>query len=125
MTWVKEYQSRMCCEFSALCTTPCHSLMVPQVHIGTRPIAQSRSACRRSSTGAASRKAQGGMRRAPITGLSWRALQRLHRDVAVGVDADVGGDVHRLAYDRLGIERSVDQCARGGQGIIAAGADAQ
>src|SRR5262249_46087471 len=30
--------------------------------------------------------------------------QLFHRDVAVGVDADVGRDIHRLAYDRLGIE---------------------
>ena len=32
-------------------------------------------------------------------------LQRLDRDVAVGVDADVGRDVERLAHDRLGVER--------------------
>src|SRR5262249_56127037 len=46
------------------------------------------------------------------------------RDVAVGVDADVGGDVHRLAHDRLGVERPVDHRARGGERVIAAGADA-
>jgi len=44
MTWEKEYQSKMCCEFSALCTTPHQSLTVPQVQIGTRPIASSTDA---------------------------------------------------------------------------------
>ena len=44
-TWVKEYQSKMCCEFSELCTTPCHSLTVPQVQIGVRPIANRIAAC--------------------------------------------------------------------------------
>ncbi len=28
----------ICCEFSALCTTPCHSLTLPHVQIGVRPI---------------------------------------------------------------------------------------
>ena len=51
-------------------------------------------------------------------------IELLHRDVAVGVDADVGGDIHRLAHDRFGIERPVDQGARGGERIVAAGADA-
>src|SRR5829696_1141572 len=32
------YQSAMCCEFSALATTPCHSLTVPHLQIGSRPI---------------------------------------------------------------------------------------
>src|SRR5262245_37426791 len=48
----------------------------------------------------------------------------LHRDVPIGVDADVGGDVHRLAYDRLGIERGIDERASGGERVVAAGADA-
>ena len=39
MKWLSEYQSVSCCEFSADCTTPCHNLTVPQVQIGTRPIA--------------------------------------------------------------------------------------
>src|SRR5262249_51130980 len=51
------------------------------------------------------------------------ASELLHGDVAIGVDADVGGNLHRLAHDRLGIERSVDQGARCGQRIVAAGAD--
>ena len=50
--------------------------------------------------------------------------QLLDGDVAVGVDANVGGDVHGLAHDRLGIERPVEQRARGGERIIAARADA-
>ena len=33
------YQSKMCCEFSDEFTVLCHSLMLPQVHTGTRPIA--------------------------------------------------------------------------------------
>ena len=37
------------------------------------------------------------------------ALQRLDGDVAVGVDADFGGDIERAAHDRLGVERSVDR----------------
>src|SRR5882757_2067185 len=34
-------------------------------------------------------------------------LNRLERDVLVGVDADLGGDLHRLAGDGLGIEIGV------------------
>ena len=51
-------------------------------------------------------------------------LQAFDRHVAVGVDADVGGDVERLAHDRLGVERAVDERARGGERVVAAGADA-
>ena len=43
------YQSVNCCEFSALCTTPCHSLTVPHLQIGTRPIASRTAACSISS----------------------------------------------------------------------------
>src|SRR4029453_14722779 len=39
MTWVNVYQSVRCCEFSELCTRPCHSLTHPHLQIGTRPIA--------------------------------------------------------------------------------------
>src|SRR6187200_891536 len=42
-------------------------------------------------------------------------LQRLNGDVAVGVDANVGGDVERLAHDRLGIERAVGERAGSGE----------
>ena len=41
MMWVKVYQSVRCCEFSELATTPCHSLMYPHLHHGTRPIQSS------------------------------------------------------------------------------------
>src|SRR5215467_8659368 len=40
-------------------------------------------------------------------------LQLFDRDVAVGVDADVGRDIHRLAHDRLGVEVAVDERTRG------------
>ena len=56
--------------------------------------------------------------------MSVRRFQRLNGDIAVGVDADVGGDVERAAHDRLGIERPIGQRPRGGQRIVAAGADA-
>src|SRR6056297_2655049 len=46
-----------------------------------------------------------------------------HREVAVGVDADVGGDGHGLAGDLLGGEVAVRQPARGGEGVHAARAD--
>ena len=39
MTWLKLYQSAMCWLFSADCTTPCHSLTVPQAQIHGRCIA--------------------------------------------------------------------------------------
>src|SRR5262249_13476857 len=51
-------------------------------------------------------------------------LQGFDRDVAVGGDADVGGDVERAAHDGLGVERSVDQRAGGRERVVAAGADA-
>ena len=38
-------------------------------------------------------------------------LQRLDGDAAVGVDANVGRDIERLAHDRFGVERSVGQRA--------------
>jgi hypothetical protein len=41
MTCDGVYQSVRCWEFSALCTTPCQSLIWPHVHHGTRPIASS------------------------------------------------------------------------------------
>src|SRR3954452_20050572 len=44
MTCEKVYQSEMCCEFSELWTTPCHSLIEPHVHQGTRPISSSMAA---------------------------------------------------------------------------------
>src|SRR3979411_2323893 len=45
-------------------------------------------------------------------------------EFVVGEDADVGGDVHRLARDRLGVEAlDVDQGARRSQRIVAARAD--
>ena len=49
----------------------------------------------------------------------------LEQDVAVGVDADVGGDLHGLARDVLGREGlAVDERAGGGEREAAAGADA-
>ena len=39
------YQSETCCEFSALCTTPCHSFTSPHRQIGRRPIASRIAAC--------------------------------------------------------------------------------
>src|SRR3546814_1173148 len=38
MTWLKLYQSAMCCEFCELATAPCQSLISPQRQIGARPI---------------------------------------------------------------------------------------
>src|SRR5438105_5851472 len=43
-TCVNVYQSVMCCEFSELLTTPCHSLTYPHLQIATRPIAHSADA---------------------------------------------------------------------------------
>lgn len=48
----KVYQSAICWEFSELFTTPCQSLMVPQVQIGTRPIPNRIAAWRASSSSA-------------------------------------------------------------------------
>src|SRR5258708_6309378 len=41
-------------------------------------------------------------------------LQRLDGDAAVGVDANVSGDVERLAHNRLGVERAVGERTGGG-----------
>jgi hypothetical protein len=62
MTWENVYQSVMCCEFSELRTTPCHSLMLPHVHIGTRPMASRMATCRASSPMIAHTQACGVMR---------------------------------------------------------------
>src|ERR1700738_876192 len=51
------------------------------------------------------------------------AGQRLDGHIAIGVDADVGGDIERAADDGLGILVGVDQRARGRQRVIAAGPD--
>src|SRR5262244_2720354 len=40
-----------------------------------------------------------------------QASQLLDGDVSVGVDADVGRDIHRLAHDRLSVEVRVDERA--------------
>ena len=37
MTWLKLYQSVICCEFSGPSTWPAHSRTVPQVQIGGWP----------------------------------------------------------------------------------------
>src|SRR4029077_2409572 len=48
----------------------------------------------------------------------------LDDEIVVGVDADVGGDVHPLARDPPGTgPLDVDQRARRGQRVFAAGAD--
>ena len=46
---------------------------------------------------------------------SFAAVERLEDDVGVGVDADLGGNRHRLAGDLLGADVGVDQRARGGR----------
>ncbi len=56
------YQSKMCWEFSELCTTPCQSLTVPQVQIGTRPMASRTIACTAMIAGTARQSAHDGMR---------------------------------------------------------------
>src|SRR5687767_3745310 len=51
--------------------------------------------------------------------------QAFQSDVVVGVDADVAGDLHRLARHRLGIQLgALHEGAGGGQGEGPAGADA-
>ncbi|CCB67868.1 protein of unknown function [Hyphomicrobium sp. MC1] len=44
-------------------------------------------------------------------------------DVRIRIDANLGGNGHGLAGDGFGVERLVDQGARGGKRIVAAGAD--
>src|SRR6185436_680728 len=51
-------------------------------------------------------------------------LKLLDDEIVVGVDADVGGDIHRLARDRLGVQPfDVDQGARRRQRVVAARTD--
>src|SRR5690348_3408045 len=53
------------------------------------------------------------------------SLELFDDHVGVGIDADVGGDLHRLACHRFGVEAlDVDQRARRGQCVVAARADA-
>src|SRR5438034_11796367 len=49
--------------------------------------------------------------------------QCFDRDVAVGVDANMGSDIERAAHDRLGILVGLDECSGGGERIVAARAD--
>src|SRR5690606_8135055 len=51
------------------------------------------------------------------------ALEHFHGQPVVGVDADLGGDLHGLLRDLLGVQILVDERAGGGQGIVPAGAD--
>src|SRR4051812_13573795 len=61
-----------------------------------------------------------------IPGSRWRAprndgsssLQGLDRHVAVGVDADIGRDRHRLLDDRLGVHVGLDQRAGGRERVV-------
>src|SRR5471030_369975 len=50
-------------------------------------------------------------------------FQGFNGDIAVGVNANVGGDVERLAHDLLGVELAIEQRAGGGQRVIAARTD--
>src|SRR3954453_10758981 len=45
-TWVNEYQSKACCEFSELQIEPCQSFTVPHGHIRLRPMASRISPCK-------------------------------------------------------------------------------
>src|ERR1700730_15747825 len=45
-------------------------------------------------------------------------------DMFIGVHTDVGGDGHRLLGDGLGVHVGFDKRAGGGEGVVAAGADA-
>jgi len=60
------------------------------------------------------------MRAAALHLASWSRLQRLNGDIAVGIDADVGGNIERTAHDGLSVERPICECAGGGKRIIAA-----
>src|SRR5580704_14373562 len=44
----------------------------------------------------------------------------LQGDVAIGVDANIGGNVHGFAHDRLCVERPIEQSPRRREGVIAA-----
>ena len=73
---------------------------------------------RAASGGAAgSRPASTG--RKPISA----GIEALHHDVAVGVDADLGGDRHRLRAIASASRSLVVERAGGGQRVVAAGAD--
>src|SRR5262249_9672192 len=53
-----------------------------------------------------------------------RLSELLDDKVVVRVDADIGGDVHGLARDRLGIRAlAIDQGPRRSQGVVAARTD--
>lgn len=50
-----------------------------------------------------------------------KRLEFFQNDIVVGVDADIAGDLHRLAGNRLGIQIGpVGQRAGGGERVIAA-----
>src|SRR5580698_8161693 len=73
MTCDSEYQSKICCEISEFCEPPTHSLIVPQVHIGTRPRASSVPAWTARSDAAISTKVHAGILRvcAAKTSVKW------------------------------------------------------
>ena len=61
-----------------------------------------------------------------IKGLGLFSLggQLLENNILVGVDADIGGDLHCLVGDLFRRERSIEQRERRRLGVIAARADA-
>ena len=48
------------------------------------------------------------------------AIHRLDDQIAVGIDADIGGDLEGAAGDGLGVEIGIGERAGGGEGVIAA-----
>ena len=52
-------------------------------------------------------------------------VERFDDDVGVRIDANFGGNGHRLPRDRLGVERLIEKSAGSGEGIIAARADSR
>src|SRR5690606_9082979 len=73
-----------------------------------------RKASRRSAFSREMTPASTAARMSPLSN-----IEGLHDEIAVGVDADLGGDRHRLARDLFGVVFILIQRSRGGQRIVA------
>src|SRR3954452_19694729 len=123
------YQSLMCCEFSGLATTPCQSLIVPHLQIGSRPMARRMAAAAATmpaaTSGHAARERDGGTRRI-AEGVSATSDPRIHasgvQDAArVERRLDSRGDAHhRLGWRLEDVDARADLVGRANEGGMAA-----
>ncbi len=110
ITWLGVYQSKRCCDVSASFDAPCHSLIVPQEQIGSRPMASRIAAVAAISTAQTSAVRAGVKRGAGAAGARSEAGMHASRiEDAVRIEARLQPC---LELHHGGRERLEDVCRR-------------